>query len=106
MDNQVFLIDVRQNINSGCEHRRFIFRPICETLKPGRKSELVIIWMSDVNFVARVLERNETPITATIKLFNFEKRRRLIVINKRRVETAFSQEIIGKQLYEVIMSPN
>lgn len=66
----------------------------------------LILRLSDANFVARVLERNETPITATIKLLNFEKRRRLIVINKRRVETAFSQEIIGKQLYDVIMSPN
>jgi len=66
----------------------------------------LILGLSDANFVARVLERNETPITATLKLLNFEKRRRLIVINKRRVETAFSQELIGKQLYEVIMSPN
>jgi hypothetical protein len=60
--------------------------------------------LSDPNFVKHVLERNETPITATIKLLNFEKRRRLIVINKRRVETAFSQEIIGKQLYDLITS--
>jgi hypothetical protein len=35
-----------------------------------------------------------------------KKRKSLIAINKKVVETVFSQDVIGKQIYDVITAPN
>ncbi|MGD8522047.1 MAG: hypothetical protein PVF56_12950 [Desulfobacterales bacterium] len=65
-----------------------------------------ILRLDEVGFVDKVFDRNETPIRATIRLLDMKKRKSLIAINKKVVETVFSQDVIGKQIYDVITAPN
>lgn len=64
-----------------------------------------ILKLDDRNFVDKVFERNETTIRATSRLLDKEKMQSVIAINKNIVEMVFSQEVIGKQIYEIITSP-
>jgi glycosyltransferase involved in cell wall biosynthesis len=50
------------------------------------------------------IERNETSILATLRLFDEEKRRAIIALNREVVERVYSQENIGRQLYQIITS--
>jgi hypothetical protein len=61
-----------------------------------------ILRLSNPDFVDTVLERNETPIRATLRLIDPRKRNKIVKINKKVVETVYSQSTIGKQIYEVI----
>jgi hypothetical protein len=61
-----------------------------------------ILRLSDPDFVDTVIERNETPIRATLRLIDPHKRRKIVNINKKVVKTVYSQSTIGKQIYEVI----
>jgi len=63
-----------------------------------------ILKLKDPDFVNKVFERNETPIVATIRLFDPERRNSVVDINKKVVEAAYSQHIIGKKLHDVIVS--
>jgi len=67
-----------------------------------------ILDLADSSFVDHVIERNETPVRATLRVLDINKRetkrKHLISINKRVVEKVYSQEIIGKQLYDIIAS--
>ena len=58
--------------------------------------------LADTDFVDKVIERNETPIRATLRLLDPDKRKKIIAINKKVVEKVYSQSAIGKQIYEVI----
>ncbi len=63
-----------------------------------------ILKLDDPDFVDTVIERNETPIMATLRLLDKNKRKSLVAINKKVVETVYSQQVIGKQIYEAITS--
>jgi hypothetical protein len=58
--------------------------------------------LADTDFVDNVIERNETPIRATLRLLDPDKRKKIIAISKKVVEKVYSQSAIGKQIYEVI----
>lgn len=60
--------------------------------------------LDDPGYLDKFIERNETPILATLKLFDESKREELIVENKKVVERVYSQENIGRKLYQVITS--
>jgi hypothetical protein len=64
-----------------------------------------ILKLDDSGFVDKVFNRNETPTRATLRLLDIKKRRNLVAINKKIVSTVYSQQAIGKQIYEVITSP-
>ena len=64
-----------------------------------------ILKLDDPDFVERVFERNETITRGTLRLLDRKKRKNAVAINKKIVETVFSQEVIGKQIFEVITSP-
>ena len=61
-----------------------------------------ILQLSDPDFVDTVIERNETPIKATLRLIDPHKRKKIVAINKKVVQTVYSQSAIGKQIYKVI----
>ncbi|UCB47314.1 MAG: hypothetical protein JSV25_07875 [Spirochaetota bacterium] len=63
-----------------------------------------ILKLNDPGFVDRFIESNETSITATIKLFDRERREKIIERNKEVVEEVYSKEAVGKKLYDVITS--
>jgi len=63
-----------------------------------------ILKLNDPKFVDRVIESNETSITGTLRVFDEEKRKELVKRNKEIVKKVFSEENIGKKLYEVITS--
>jgi glycosyltransferase involved in cell wall biosynthesis len=61
-----------------------------------------ILKLNDPQFVERFIESNETSITATIKLFDRERREKIIERNREVVKEVYSKEAIGKRLYDVI----
>jgi glycosyltransferase involved in cell wall biosynthesis len=63
-----------------------------------------ILQLNDPKFVDKFIESNETSITATIKLFDREKREKIIERNKEVVAEVYSKEAIGKRIYNVIIS--
>lgn len=58
--------------------------------------------LSDPSFTDNVFARNETTTRATIRLLDPLKRKKIVAINKKVVETIYSQSAIGKQIYKVI----
>ena len=66
-----------------------------------RKLE-TILKLGDPSFVDNVFTRNETTTRATIRLLDPRKRKKIVTINKKVVESVYSQSAIGKQIYEVI----
>jgi hypothetical protein len=65
-----------------------------------------ILRLDDTGFVDRVFERNKTPVVETIRLLDMKNRKNIIDINKKVVETNYLQDVIGKQVYEAITSPD
>ncbi|MBC7188644.1 hypothetical protein H5U35_00280 [Candidatus Aerophobetes bacterium] len=63
-----------------------------------------ILKLDNPKFVDRIIESNETSITGTLRVFDEEKRKELVKRNREIVEKVFSEENIGKKLYEVITS--
>jgi glycosyltransferase involved in cell wall biosynthesis len=61
-----------------------------------------ILKLEDPAFVDSVFARNETTTRATSRLLDVKKTEDIVSINKRVVETVFSQEVIGRQIYDVI----
>jgi len=61
-----------------------------------------ILRLAEPDFVDKVIERNETPIRATLRLLDPDKRKKIIAINKKVVGKVYSPSAIGKQIYEVI----
>jgi hypothetical protein len=62
----------------------------------------MILRLAETDFVDKVIERNETPIRATLRLLDPDKKKRIIAINKKVVEKVYSLSAIGKQIYEII----
>jgi glycosyltransferase involved in cell wall biosynthesis len=74
---------------------------------PDRALEKRLSKIANLNnpeFVDKFIESNETSITATIKLFDRERREKIIERNKEVVDEVYSKEAIGKRLYDVITS--
>jgi hypothetical protein len=63
-----------------------------------------ILKLNDPSYVDKVIESNETPMLATLRLFHKERRGELVAKNKEVVEKVYSQERIGRQLYQLINS--
>ncbi len=63
-----------------------------------------ILKLDRADYLNAFIDRNETSILATLRLFNEEKRRAIIALNREVVERVYSQENIGRQLYQVITS--
>jgi hypothetical protein len=55
-------------------------------------------------FVDKTFARNETTTRATLRLLDEKKRKSAVTINKKIVKTIYSQQVVGKQLHEVITS--
>jgi hypothetical protein len=64
-----------------------------------------ILKLKQRSFVDNTLGRNETATRATLRLLDKKKRKSAVAINKKIVKTVYSQQVIGKQIYEVITSP-
>lgn len=58
--------------------------------------------LDDSAFVDSVFAVKETTIRATSRLLDSRKTEDIVSINKQVVETIFSQEAIGKQIYDLI----
>ena len=58
--------------------------------------------LDDPAYVNSFINRNETSVLATLRLFDFERREALVGMNREVVEQVYSQERIGEQLYRVV----
>ncbi|MBN2322772.1 MAG: hypothetical protein JXQ30_03485 [Spirochaetes bacterium] len=61
-----------------------------------------ILKLKEPGFVERFIESNETMITATIRLFDPENRKKVIEKNREVVEDVYSQEAVGRKLYDLV----
>jgi hypothetical protein len=61
-----------------------------------------VLRLDDPAYVNSFIDRNETSVIATLRLFDRERREALVGINKEVVERVYSQERIGEQLYQVV----
>jgi glycosyltransferase involved in cell wall biosynthesis len=61
-----------------------------------------VLKLQDAAYVNNFIDRNETSVLSTLRLFEKERRDALIGVNREVVERVYSQESIGKQLYRVI----
>ena len=58
----------------------------------------------DIAYVNQFIDRNETSVMATLRIFEHERRKALVGVNREVVERVYSQENIGRQLLSVIRS--
>jgi len=58
--------------------------------------------LEEARYVNNFIDRNETSVLATLRLFEQERRDALVSVNREVVERVYSQESIGAQLYSVI----
>jgi glycosyltransferase involved in cell wall biosynthesis len=61
-----------------------------------------VMKLEDARFVNSFIDRNETSVLATLRLFEQERRDALVSVNREVVERVYSQESIGRQLYNII----
>ena len=61
-----------------------------------------VLRLEDPVYVNNFIDRNETSVLATLRLFERERRDALVKVNREVVERVYSQESIGEQLYSVI----
>jgi glycosyltransferase involved in cell wall biosynthesis len=61
-----------------------------------------ILRLESPGFIEQFIENNETSITATIRLFDPGNRRKVIEKNREVVEDVYSQETVGRKLYDLI----
>ena len=61
-----------------------------------------ILRLEQKGYVDRIMDSNETVMTATLKLLEPGKRKRLIERNRKVVEEVYSLENIGSQLYRAL----
>jgi glycosyltransferase involved in cell wall biosynthesis len=67
-----------------------------------RRRLSVIEELDNTAKVRAILRANETPLLATLGLFEEDKRQEIVRRNKDVVQRTYSQEVVGKQLYEVM----
>jgi len=61
-----------------------------------------VLKLHDEEYVNSFIERNETSVLATLRLFDRERREAIVRVNREVVERVYSQESIGRQLIRVI----
>ena len=61
-----------------------------------------ILNLDKVEYVNSFIERNETAVLATLRLFDKERRDALVGVNREVVERVYSHETIARQLYKVV----
>jgi glycosyltransferase involved in cell wall biosynthesis len=61
-----------------------------------------ILKLQQRGYADRIMDSNETIMTATLKLLDQRDRKRLIARNRKVVEEVYSQENVGRKLYDVI----
>jgi len=61
-----------------------------------------VLKLADPEYVNSFIDRNETSVRATLRLFERERRDALVGVNREVVERVYSQESIGEQLYRVV----
>jgi glycosyltransferase involved in cell wall biosynthesis len=61
-----------------------------------------ILNLDKVEYVNSFIERNETAVLATLRLFEQKRRDALVEVNREVVERVYSQESIAGKLYEVV----
>jgi glycosyltransferase involved in cell wall biosynthesis len=61
-----------------------------------------VLRLEDPVYINNFIDRNETSVLATLRLFEQERRDALVKVNREVVERVYSQESIGEQLYDVI----
>ncbi len=61
-----------------------------------------VMKLEEAPYVNSFIDRNETSVLATLRLFEKERRDALVSVNREVVERVYSQESIGRQLYSVI----
>jgi glycosyltransferase involved in cell wall biosynthesis len=61
-----------------------------------------VLRLDNPAYINSFIDRNETSVIATLRLFDRERREALVRINREVVERVYSQERIGEQLYRVV----
>jgi glycosyltransferase involved in cell wall biosynthesis len=61
-----------------------------------------VLRLDDPTYLNGFIDRNETSVLATLRLFDHKRREALVRINREVVERVYSQESIGEQLYRVV----
>ena len=64
-----------------------------------------VLRLEDPSYLNSFIDRNETSVLATLRLFEWERRKAIVAVNKEVVERVYSQESIGEQLHRVITMP-
>ena len=64
-----------------------------------------VLRLQDPAYVNSFIDRNETSVLATLRLFEQGRRDALVGVNREVVERVYSQESIGEQLYRVVQRP-
>ncbi|UCF99251.1 MAG: hypothetical protein JSV89_06845 [Spirochaetaceae bacterium] len=61
-----------------------------------------VLRLEEPAYVNSFIDRNETSVLATLRLFEHERRDALVGVNREVVERVYSRESIGEQLYQVV----
>jgi glycosyltransferase involved in cell wall biosynthesis len=61
-----------------------------------------VLKLQDPAYLNGFIDRNETSVLATLRLFNKKRRDALVGVNREVVERVYSRESIGEQLYQVV----
>lgn len=69
-----------------------------------RRRLSVIEELNNAAQVKAILRANETPLLATLGLFEEDKREEMVRRNKEVVRRTYSQEVVGRQLYKMLSS--
>lgn len=61
-----------------------------------------VLKLQDPAYLNGFIDRNETSVLATLRLFDKKRRDALVGVNREVVERVYSRESIGEQLYQVV----
>jgi hypothetical protein len=61
-----------------------------------------VLRLEDPAYLNSFIDRNETSVLATLRLFDKKRRDALVGVNREVVERVYSRESIGEQLYQVV----
>jgi glycosyltransferase involved in cell wall biosynthesis len=61
-----------------------------------------VLKLEDIDYVNRFIDRNETSVMATMRIFEHDRQKAIVDVNREVVERVYSQENIGRQLLGVI----
>jgi glycosyltransferase involved in cell wall biosynthesis len=61
-----------------------------------------VLKLADPAYVNSFIDRNETSVLATLRLFEHQRRDALVRVNREVVERVYSRESIGEQIYRIV----